>query len=858
MTRNPSATYPTPDFQALFQSAPGLYLVLTPDLNIVAVSDAYLRATMTKRAEILGRGIFEVFPDNPDDPAATGVRNLRASLARVLKDKVSDTMAVQKYDIRKPESEGGQFEERYWSPVNSPVFGPDKEVAYIIHRVEDVTEFVRLKQQGIEQQRLTQELRTHAGKMEAEIYLRASEVQEANRRLEAANQELARLYEKSKELDQMKTRFFSNVSHELRTPLALILGPTEKLLASSDLHPGERHDLEVVARNARTLLRHVNDLLDVSKLEAGKMEVNYSEEDLAHLLRFTASHFEALAEERKISLSVEAPSSVYALVDAEKMQRILLNLLSNAFKFVPDGGCISCQLRADERYARLSVADNGPGVPSELREAIFERFRQGDEGSRKRFGGTGLGLAIVKEFLELQQGTIGVDEAPGGGALFEVVLPLLAPSDAKLRPSMAEGVLSDKSQQTVEELRPVSKKGEATAETGKSLVLVVEDHPEMNRFITETLAEHYRIVSACDGREGLEKALALQPDLILSDIMMPEMSGDQLVREIRAHAKLGAVPIILLTAKADEELRARLLREGAQDYLTKPFQAAELLARIGNLIYMKHAREALLRAKEEAERTSKFKDQFLSTMSHELRTPLNAVLGFSDLLANERYGPINEKQRRYINHIQTGGKHLLSLISDILDLSKIEAGRMELAMEDLAVQAVFAEVLSVMQPLADKKSQALSTNAEASLAVRADGMRLKQVLMNLLGNAIKFSANGGKIALVASLDDGGVRMEVRDTGPGIPPEEQKRIFEAFYRLREAGRKTEGTGLGLAITQRLVELHGGELSLESQVGQGSCFYFSLPAVASAREPVARKTEPAWRSAGAPRILVIEDD
>src|SRR2546425_11446398 len=163
---------PTSDFQALFESEPGLYLVLTPALTIVAVSDAYLKATMTKREEILGHGVFEVFPDNPDDPTATGGRNLKASLDRVLTNRVPDTMAVQKDDIRRPGSEGGGFEERHWSPVNSPVFGPDKKVVYIIHRVEDVSEFVRLKQEGIEQQKLAQELLTRAGQMEAEVYLR--------------------------------------------------------------------------------------------------------------------------------------------------------------------------------------------------------------------------------------------------------------------------------------------------------------------------------------------------------------------------------------------------------------------------------------------------------------------------------------------------------------------------------------------------------------------------------------------------------------------------------------------------------------------------------------------------------------
>jgi formate hydrogenlyase transcriptional activator len=179
--------FPSPDFRSLFESVPSLCLVLTPDLSIVAVSDAYLRATMTQRDDILGRGLFEIFPDNPDDPAATGVRNLHASLQRVLQGKIPDTMAVQKYDIRKPDSEGGGFEERYWSPVNAPVLDPDGQVTYIIHRVEDVTEFVRRRQKDAQQ---TEELRERTVEMESEIFLRAKEVQEANRRLEAANREL--------------------------------------------------------------------------------------------------------------------------------------------------------------------------------------------------------------------------------------------------------------------------------------------------------------------------------------------------------------------------------------------------------------------------------------------------------------------------------------------------------------------------------------------------------------------------------------------------------------------------------------------------------------------------------------------
>jgi signal transduction histidine kinase/CheY-like chemotaxis protein len=267
---------------------------------------------------------------------------------------------------------------------------------------------------------------------------------------------------------------------------------------------------------------------------------------------------------------------------------------------------------------------------------------------------------------------------------------------------------------------------------------------------------------------------------------------------------------------------------------------------------------SILRAKEEVERASKFKDQFLSTMSHELRTPLNAVLGFSDLLADERYGSLNDRQKRYVNNIHTGGEHLLKLISDILDLSKIEAGRMDLAIQEVPIGSVFADVLSTLKPLAERKSQILAQNSEAHLMVRADVTRLKQMLMNLAGNAIKFTPEGGRIELAARETNGQIRVEVRDTGPGIPPEEQNHIFQAFYRLRQSGAAIEGTGLGLAITQRLAELHGSTLGLESQLGQGSCFHFSLPVGAPLRRsqpPEAKVRAPVGE---APKILVIEDD
>jgi signal transduction histidine kinase/DNA-binding response OmpR family regulator len=309
----------------------------------------------------------------------------------------------------------------------------------------------------------------------------------------------------------------------------------------------------------------------------------------------------------------------------------------------------------------------------------------------------------------------------------------------------------------------------------------------------------------------------------------------------------------MLTQIGKSESELRKAHDGLEHRVRE--RTAELETAKGELELFS---QSVVRAKEELERSSKFKDQFLSTMSHELRTPLNAVLGFSDLLGEDRFGPLNDKQRRYVNHITTGGKHLLRLINDILDLSKIEAGRLQLTLETVRIEACFSEACDTLQPLANKKNHVLVKRADSLLSVHADGTRLKQILMNLIGNAIKFTPDGGRIELAASKIGEFVRIEVRDSGPGIPAEEQKRIFEAFYRLSQNARAAEGSGLGLAITQRLVELHGGQLGLESESGTGSCFFFTLPYVPSvelrAVQPLERRANGALPS----RILVVEDD
>jgi PAS domain S-box-containing protein len=428
----------------------------------------------------------------------------------------------------------------------------------------------------------------------------------ANEQLRVANGKATRLHEKTREIDAMKTRFFAGVTHALRAPLALILGPVAARLASGDLDEPTRRDLLVVERNARLLDRHVNDLLDVTQLDAGRMPMHYAQVDLAALARFVASHFEVLAEEKRVHFTVDAFMAVPAEVDAGKCQRILLNLLSSAFKFTPDGGSIALSLRKDGNRAELHVQDSGPGTPPDLRKAIFERFQQLESGEGRRPDGLGLGLAIAKEFVDLHGGAIEASEAPGGGVLFAFTLPLKAPAGAAIHamPSSLDAVLDRQALDELRALRHGSLSSEAIVPTDAPRILVVEDNPDMNLFVTSALRRRYRVDAAFDGQEGLRKALENRPDLIVSDMIMPRMDGERMVEALRCHREMDDVPIVMLTVKDDDAPRVKLLKGGAQDYIGKPFSVDELLARIDGLVAKRRQAKEQLRESEERYRAA--------------------------------------------------------------------------------------------------------------------------------------------------------------------------------------------------------------------------------------------------------------
>ena len=449
------------------------------------------------------------------------------------------------------------------------------------------------------------------------------EIETANRRLLEANNEITRLYEKTRELDELKTQFFANVSHEFRTPLSLILGPLEKhLTAATTMEPDLRRDLDVAERSARTLAHYVDDLLDVARLDAGSLTAEYAAADAAQLVRFVSDYFEVLAREKRIEFAIDAPATLPVQIDPDKFQRMVLNILSNAFKFTPNGGRVRVSLREDAARFRLEIADSGPGIPNDRRGAVFERFRQFEVGSAGG-AGTGLGLSIVRDFAALLGGSVTIGDAPEGGALFVLDLPRAAPAGTAVKPQTDANVVARRAQQQVGALREIAAaaaSAQSPEQGWEALVLVVEDHAEMSRFIAESLVrERFRVVTACDGREGHEKAVELMPDVIVTDIMMPRMSGDELIRSLRQRAAFELVRIVVLTARADRDFRLRLLRGGADDYLDKPFSAEELCTRVRNLVIRKRAQEQSNRLRQQIE-----------DIAHASRTVAEAVAGLPE------------------------------------------------------------------------------------------------------------------------------------------------------------------------------------------------------------------------------------
>lgn len=372
------------------------------------------------------------------------------------------------------------------------------------------------------------------------------------------------------ELDMMKIRFFTNVSHEFRTPLALIMAPVEKMLKKPQDSDQHKH-LQLVYRNAKRLLNLVNQLLDFRRLETEEISLNPAEEDIVKFIRNTVCSFTDLAEKKQIHFTFN--TSVATLVtsfDRVKLERILFNLLSNAFKFTPGHGSVTVQLQKESAQVIIQVKDTGIGIPAEKTEKIFERFFQYTANLPEEMAnqGSGIGLAITKEFVRLHGGNITVDSRPGKGSCFTVSLPL---SPAAAMPAQS--------------VPPNGHEVKEKALNGKKFtVLLTEDNEDFRFYLKDNLRAYFNVIEAGNGKEGWQKALGQHPDLVVSDIMMPEMNGIELCRKIRTDERTARIPVILLTARSAEEVQMEGYITGASDFITKPFNFEILLSRINNLL----------------------------------------------------------------------------------------------------------------------------------------------------------------------------------------------------------------------------------------------------------------------------------
>jgi signal transduction histidine kinase/ActR/RegA family two-component response regulator len=546
--REPSAT----DFRALFEAVPGNYLVLDPQFRIVAASSAYLRVSMTTSADLLGRDIFDAFPDNPDDPGSTGVLNLRASLERVRRHRVPDTMAVQKYDVKRPAERGGGFEVRYWSPLNSPVLDSDRQLAYIIHAVEDVTEFVRLQHPDEQTRPRSPELLV-IEQMQAEILRRGAELHDANQALRAAN--------------DAKNDFLSRVSHELRTPLNAVLGFGD-LLRLCDLDP-EHHDwVNMILKAGRHLLELLNDVLDISRIEGGHLSMSVEAVPVAQLLTDALDLARPLASARGVLLAPAPylPADMYVSADHQRLRQVLLNLLSNAVKYNHPAGnvTVTVEHRAHNRL-RINVTDTGRGISHESLGSLFTPFERLDA-AQAGFEGTGLGLTLSRDLVEAMHGTLDVSSLLGRGSTFSVELPAT-------RPAIVPENVPER--HTLNQARSYSAKR----------ILYVEDMVENLRLVEQILTRRPTITLIPAMLAGVALDLARQhdPDLVLLDLHLPDMSGEEVMRRLRADETTRHIPVVVLSADATRHQRDQLLAAGAAAYLTKPIAVRELLATIDEL-----------------------------------------------------------------------------------------------------------------------------------------------------------------------------------------------------------------------------------------------------------------------------------
>jgi signal transduction histidine kinase len=665
------------------------------------------------------------------------------------------------------------------------------------------------------------------------VHLKRKEY-EARTALAHATDELAEALKLAREVDRVKSEFFANISHELRTPLTLILSPVDELL--SKLRPSvERDALKVVRRNAARLLRMIDDLLDLARLEAGGLRLRVMQVDVGAVAKRVAENAAPAASARGIDLSFSTqgePPEMFG--DPHRIEIILTNLVGNALKFTPAGGRIGVDVFHNSAGTSVEVTDNGPGISREQRERIFERFHQVENSERRRQGGVGIGLALARELTQLHGGSLSVESELGKGSTFtlflkggkdhfhtEIVERRQAQTDEHPSRRMEDrftDIPRDAMEMVAAELRPSQRPRERILLDRGRLprVLLAEDEADLRGFIVGVLKESYVVDVASNGAEAQDLMRQNRPDLVLTDVMMPEVSGLDLCRAIKNDPSLQHIPVILLTARGENEAALEGYEAGADDFVAKPFHTKVLQARIRAHLKM---RGLSLQLADQARLASA--GTLAAGLAHEVKNPLNAAVNAAQVLAKGGSSRVSNEK-------------LMEVIIDALKridgvISALDAHARPADGTDLAPCDVRKAVESTLSLLDHKLKDRVMVHQDNGVtgAVFAPARAFNQVLLNLVDNSIRSGAKNIWIELRQV--DKQVFIAVADDGPGVSPDIVHRIFDPFFTTRAEG---EGTGLGLHLSRRIARECGGELRYEPRPGGGARFVMEIPAMEQA--------------------------
>jgi signal transduction histidine kinase len=705
------------------------------------------------------------------------------------------------------------------------------------------------------------------------------------KKVEERTNELTEANEELKRLDNLKNEFFAKVSHELRTPLTNIILPVQNMLTEQGdrLHAEDREDKEAMLRNANKLLRRINEILDISKLEAGKMKVKARLRNVNSILEDIGVASSIAAKEMGINLVFEPDNQLSKIyVDADKIEKVFSNMVSNALKFTDRGGKVRIKTKEAEDHIEVRVSDTGVGIAQEQLPYIFDRFHQVDGSSSRKYEGTGLGLCLVKEFLELHHGSVEVTSELGKGTAFTA--QLLKGKDHFASEEIEEELEFQTSDGLVEQRRGVRRKGERRRwdrrqmpgedretidllqvqlsdlvqgtgyseeagsgdgerdEKGKS-VLVVEDNRDLASNIARSLARFYNVFVAYNGQQALDRMQQKMLDLIISDVMMPEMDGHELCEKIKSDERTQHIPIVLLTAKATVGDKIEGLKHGADQYLAKPFNPNELHAVVDSLLTKRELQAQLnksnlelkkaLHELEEAQvrlvHAARLESagQLAAGVAHGIKNNIYCLRAGLDgiskrlTMLSEGKLEIQDTYEGLVKALETNSKaaeHSLFIVNSLLDFSRKDKEGMAFSDINKGIEDTLTLALPMIKDRITVRKEYGDLNK-----VECRIEEINQVIMNMIINAYQATEQKGTVWIKTAQNEDAVIITIADDGPGIPEEHLDKIFTPFFSTKEG----QNSGLGLSICYNIIKDHHGTVDTNSTVRLGTEFTIALP-------------------------------